>query len=36
VNGEVIAVLDIDSDELDRFDEVDVEYLNRVIEYVCK
>ena len=28
--GKVIAVLDIDSDKLDRFDEVDANYLERI------
>ena len=30
-NGEVIAVLDIDSDRLATFDETDAEYLERVV-----
>lgn len=30
--GEIIAVLDIDSDELATFDEVDAEYLEQLVE----
>lgn len=30
-NGEVIGVLDVDSDELDQFDETDKKYLEEVI-----
>ena len=31
-DGEVIAVLDIDSAELNTFDETDVEYLERMVD----
>jgi len=30
-NGEVVGVLDIDSDRLNEFDEVDAEYLRKII-----
>jgi len=30
-NGEVVGVLDIDSDRLNEFDEVDAEYLGKII-----
>lgn len=35
-NGEVVAVLDIDSKELATFDEVDKLYLEQVAEMLCK
>ena len=30
-NGEVLGVLDVDSDELDQYDEVDQQYLEQII-----
>ncbi|MEP7319599.1 MAG: GAF domain-containing protein, partial [Panacibacter sp.] len=33
-NNEVIAVLDVDSDELDSFDETDRHYLEQIIELI--
>lgn len=33
-NGEVLGVLDVDSDELDQFDEVDQKYLELVISLI--
>jgi len=30
-NGEVVGVLDIDSDRLNEFDEVDAEYLGKIV-----
>ncbi|SHM05056.1 GAF domain-containing protein [Mucilaginibacter sp. OK098] len=33
-NGKVVAVLDVDSDELDQFDETDAQYLQQVVELV--
>jgi len=33
-NGKVVAVLDVDSDELDQFDETDEQYLQQVVELV--
>lgn len=33
-NGEVVAVLDVDSDELDQFDETDKRYLEQIVEMV--
>jgi len=35
-DGEVRAVLDIDSAEIDCFDETDVEYLKEICQLVCK
>lgn len=32
--GKVVMVLDIDSDELNQFDAVDVEYLQKIIEFL--
>ena len=32
LNGEVVGVLDIDSAELNTFDEVDAEWLEKVVE----
>ncbi|RAV22973.1 GAF domain-containing protein [Paenibacillus contaminans] len=34
-NGELIGVLDIDSPELNRFDEVDQSYLEKFVERLC-
>jgi L-methionine (R)-S-oxide reductase len=33
-NNEVVGVLDVDSEDLDKFDEVDAEYLQQVIRLV--
>ena len=33
-SGKVVAVLDVDSDELDQFDETDAQYLQQVVELV--
>lgn len=33
-HGEVIGVLDVDSEELDTFDEVDARYLKQVIQLI--
>lgn len=33
-HGEVIGVLDVDSEELDTFDEVDAQYLQQVIQLI--
>jgi GAF domain-containing protein len=33
-NGEVVAVLDVDSDELNHFDETDKLYLERIVELI--
>jgi len=30
-NGEVVAVLDVDSEELDQFDETDAQYLEQIV-----
>jgi len=35
-HGDVIAVLDVDSEYLDHFDETDVEYLTKVAELVAR
>ena len=34
INGEVIGVLDVDSDELDQFDETDKKYLEEIISLI--
>jgi L-methionine (R)-S-oxide reductase len=34
-NGEVWAVLDVDSEELDRFDETDAKYLEQIVKLVA-
>ena len=34
-NGEIIAVLDIDSEFLSTFDDVDKEWLERIVECFC-
>ena len=33
-NGEVLGVLDVDSDELDQFDEQDKHYLEQILELI--
>ncbi len=33
-NNEVVAVLDVDSDELSKFDETDQKYLSEIVEYL--
>ncbi|MFN4315098.1 MAG: GAF domain-containing protein [Chitinophagaceae bacterium] len=33
-NGEVIAVLDVDSEQLDQFDETDRQYLEKIISLI--
>jgi L-methionine (R)-S-oxide reductase len=33
-NGEVLGVLDVDSEELDQFDEQDRQYLEQIIELI--
>ncbi|WP_428331363.1 GAF domain-containing protein [Mucilaginibacter sp.] len=33
-NGQVVAVLDVDSEELDQFDDTDALYLNKIVELV--
>jgi L-methionine (R)-S-oxide reductase len=33
-DGKVVAVLDVDSDELDQFDETDAQYLQQIVELV--
>jgi GAF domain-containing protein len=33
-NGEVLGVLDVDSDELDQFDQQDQKYLEQIIELI--
>ena len=33
-NGKVVAVLDVDSEALDQFDETDAQYLGRIIKLV--
>jgi GAF domain-containing protein len=35
-NGEVIAVLDIDSEELNTFDDIDKQYLEEMCEVIAK
>ena len=34
LNGEVLGVLDVDSSELDEYDETDQQYLERIIELI--
>jgi GAF domain-containing protein len=36
VNGECIAILDIDSEELNSFDIQDEKYLKKIISFLCK
>ena len=33
-NNEVVAVLDVDSDKLSQFDEIDQKYLTEIVEYL--
>jgi GAF domain-containing protein len=33
-NGEVLGVLDVDSDELDQFDETDQQYLEQILNLI--
>jgi L-methionine (R)-S-oxide reductase len=33
-NGEVLAVLDVDSEHPDQFDETDQQYLEQIVEYL--
>lgn len=33
-NGEVVGVLDVDSEELDHFDETDAQYLEQIVKLV--
>lgn len=33
-NGEIIGVLDVDSDKYNTFDEVDAKYLSQIIEFI--
>ena len=33
-NAEVVAILDVDSDQLDQFDEIDEKYLTLLCEYI--
>jgi GAF domain-containing protein len=33
-NGEVVAILDVDSDALNDFDETDAAYLNELCEWL--
>ena len=33
-NGEVMGVLDVDSDELDEFDETDQRYLEQIVSLI--
>jgi L-methionine (R)-S-oxide reductase len=33
-DGQVVAVLDVDSEELDQFDETDAQYLQQIVELV--
>ena len=33
-NGEVLAVLDVDSEQLDHFDEIDKEYLEKIVSLI--
>ena len=33
-DNEVVAVLDVDSDELSQFDEIDKKYLSEIVEYI--
>jgi L-methionine (R)-S-oxide reductase len=33
-NGKVVAVLDVDSEELDQFDETDAQYLEAIVKLV--
>ena len=33
-NGDIVAVLDVDSEELDQFDETDARYLEQIVKLV--
>jgi GAF domain-containing protein len=33
-NGEVVAVLDVDSEHLDQFDDIDKQYLERIVDLI--
>lgn len=33
-NNEVVAVLDVDSDQLSQFDKIDQKYLSEIVEYL--
>lgn len=33
-NGEVVGVLDVDSEELDQFDETDAQYLEQIVKLI--
>jgi GAF domain-containing protein len=33
-NGKVVGVLDVDSSELDQFDETDAQYLQQIVALV--
>ncbi len=33
-NGEVVAVLDVDSEHLDEFDDIDKQYLERIVDLI--
>ena len=35
-NGKVIFVLDVDSDKLNTFDEIDKKYLEEIVQYLVK
>lgn len=35
-NGEVFAILDVDSDALDSFDEVDADYLQQIVKQLAQ
>jgi len=31
-NNEVVAILDVDSEELDQFDQIDAQYLEQIVK----
>ena len=33
-NNEVVAILDVDSEQLSHFDEIDEKYLSKIVEYI--
>lgn len=33
-NNKVVAVLDVDSEQLSHFDEIDLKYLTKIVEYI--
>lgn len=33
-NNKVVAVLDVDSEQLSHFDEIDLNYLTKIVEYI--